>query len=102
MLQGDGISRALPRRSFRAKAGLTVIKVHKDESFPKPQVYRMQRIIRLLEFSYLVHVRRADQFTVEPVGPRVIRTLNCRCMAACIFFQPCPAMATDIVECSDH
>src|SRR5262245_2698899 len=62
-----------------------VAEIHKDESFPKAEVHLMQRIIRLVEAGYFVHVRSTEQSAVESVGPRVIRTLNRSTVATVVF-----------------
>ena len=58
----------------------------------------MQRVIRLIESRHLIHVRRANQSSVEPVGPRVIRTLNGRRVTTRVLLQTRPAMTTDVEE----
>ena len=61
----------------------------------------MQRIIRLIESRHVIHMWRANQSAVEPVGPRMIRTLNRGRVSACVLFQSRAAMPTNIVKRSD-
>src|SRR5207248_4043633 len=61
----------------------------------------MQRVISFIESGHVIHVRRADQLAIKPVGPRMIRTLNRGCVSARVFFQTGPAMTTDIVKSSN-
>ena len=58
----------------------------------------MQRIIGFIKTRDIIHVRRADQSPVEPIRPRVIRTLNRGEMSASVFPQPGPAVTANIVK----
>src|SRR4026208_283281 len=62
----------------------------------------MQGIIGFIKPGDIIHVRRADQPSVECVRPCMIRTLNCGGMAALIFPEPRPAMTTNIVKGADR
>ena len=48
--------------------------VHEEEPGVAVDRYTVERVGRPLEELVLLHVRRADQLTVQVVGPRVIRT----------------------------
>ena len=74
------------------------IEIDEDESFPKREIHRAQGIISLIEPRHFIHVRRADQPTIEPVGPGVIRTLNRGRVAACVFLQSRSSVAAHIKE----
>src|SRR5439155_8893555 len=76
----------------------TLRQTNEDEPFPKRKVHGVQRIIGLIKTWDLVHVRRADQSTVEPVRPRVIRALNHGRMPARVLFKSRPAMTTHVVK----
>src|SRR5947207_6186368 len=75
--------------------------IHKDESFPEFQVYRMQRILGLIKTGDFIHVRRTDQPSVEPVGPRVVRTLNGEQMSVSFFAKAGATVATHVIEAAD-
>ena len=75
-----------------------LIEIDEDESFPKREIHRAQGIISLIEPRHFIHVRRADQPTIEPVGPGVIRTLNRGRVAARVFLQARPTMPADVEE----
>ncbi len=62
----------------------------------------MQRIIGFIKPGDIIHVRRANQSSVECVRPCVIRTLNCGGMAALIFPEPRPAMTANVVKGADR
>src|SRR6202008_467010 len=62
----------------------------------------MQAIIGFIKPGDIIHVRRANQSSVECVGPCVIRTLNCGGMAALIFPEPRPAMTANVVKGADR
>ena len=62
----------------------------------------MQAIIGFIKPGDIIHVRRANQSSVECVGPCVIRTLNCGGMAALIFPEPRSAMTANVVKGADR
>ena len=60
---------------------------------------RLQRVVVLAEVRHFVHVRRADQASVEVVGPRVIWALDAAAENAIgLGAEPSPAMTADVVE----
>ena len=57
--------------------------------------------MRFIKPPYLIHVRRADQSAVQPVGPGVIRALDGRRMTARVFFESGATMPAHIIKRSD-
>src|ERR1044071_3008034 len=78
------------------------LQVHESESFEQSEIHRMQRIIPLVECWHLIHVRRADQASIEAVGPGMIWTLNRGGLPAGLFLQTGAAMPAQIVKSTDR
>ena len=77
--------------------------VREQEPFPALQRRGVQRVVGLTEACDLVHMRRAHQPPVEPIGPRMIWALDGRGeMPAGPFAQPRAAMAAHIIEGAHH
>ena len=84
---------------LRRQRGGVRIKV--DEHMPGPGVGgdTIERVVVLAEVRHFVHVRRADQASVEVVGPRVIWALDAAAENAIgLGAEPSPAMTADVVE----
>src|SRR5687767_8880415 len=59
----------------------------------------MERMFRFIEAIDLLHMRRAQQCPIQPIGPGVIRTLDgLGKLTPLGFAHPRPAMTTDVVE----
>ena len=72
---------------------------HEDEPFPFRQRGSVERIVALIECLDLLHVRRADQTSVNRVGPRVVWTLDrLREASGPVTANPRTAMAADVEE----
>ena len=90
------------REPFLQRSRANLAEIHENESLPQTEVHRMQRIIGLIKPGNVVHVRRADQSSIERVSPCVIRTLNRGRMSALILAEPRPAMTANVVKCADR
>jgi len=72
--------------------------VEKDMGVPFRDVDGVERVIFAVKFGG-IHVRCAEQFAVEGVGPAVIGALNARCKFALRFAAHTrAAVAADVVE----
>ena len=76
------------------------LQVEEDVPVPDRGVHAVQRVVGLAEVRHFVHVRRADQPSVEVVGPRVIRDTGCcrRTVPVASVADARAAMAADVVE----
>src|SRR5437660_222405 len=75
-----------------------VREIYENESFPRRQVYWAEGVISLIETWNFVHVRRADQSSVECIRPGVIWALNRADLSAWIGAKPRAAMSANIVK----
>jgi hypothetical protein len=79
------------------RSGLGQIQEHM--AVPLVGTYCVEREVALPEVRDFVHVRRADQASVEVVGPRVIRALDAaRKLSGLLRAQPRPAMTAHVME----
>ncbi len=73
--------------------------VEEDVTVPNVGLHAVERIVALTKVRHLVHVRRAEEPAVEPIGPRVIRALNAAGECPCRFgAQARAAVPADVVE----
>ena len=85
-------------KSFR-EGHWILCQVHENETFPECKVDSMERMFSFIEAIDMLHMRRAQQSPIQPIGPGVIRTLdNLGEMPLLRFAHPGPAMTADIVE----
>src|SRR5437899_9577045 len=61
----------------------------------------MQRIVRLIKARDIIHVRRADQSSIQSVRPSVIGTLNSHRPSVSVFDESASAVAAHIVKPAD-
>src|SRR5450432_610633 len=68
------------------------------KTLPQREAHRVQRMVSLFKIRHAVHVGRAEQSSIETVGPGMIRTLNRRRMPARVLAQTRPTVAAYVVE----
>ena len=89
------------RESFRKRDGIFG-EVHENETFPECQPDRVERMFRFIEAIDIVHMGRAHQRSIQPIGPGVIRALDgVGELARSLFAHSRSTMTADIVERMD-
>src|SRR3972149_8159613 len=77
-------------------------KIEEDEALPHMQIDCMQRILILIAIRHILHQRHADQFAVQGIGPRMIRTLDGFAeFPFCFLAHMRAAVTANVVESAD-
>src|SRR5690242_8887934 len=58
----------------------------------------MQRVVSLVKARDIIHVRRANQSSIQSVRPCVIRTLNSHDLSVPVFDEAAPSVAANIIK----
>src|SRR5438477_8202971 len=85
------------RKDFLQRRGI-LSKVDEDEAFPKGKTDRMERVRGFIEPLNLIHVRRANQSSVEGICPAMVRALDLAKVPTLLLAQPCSPVTADIIE----